>query len=378
MVARHLTDEEIRRFAQRSSADAELWAADAHLRDCAECRARLEALAPSAARVESLRRDLTGSRHLDFDTQLVPYVDGALGADARREVEAHLATCDVCRREVADLRPLATLRRRAPVRWLAVAALLVLVIAAALIAIRRKPAAPPIGKPVVAVPTTTQPPITVSLRDGDRVIAVDAAGALHGIALDAATSSRIAAALQNPKLAPPAALAALIPGSGELRGETAPRDFAVVAPVGTATLDARPRFMWRGTSNSGYRVSVVDESGGHWGGGTNATEWTPPADFPRGRAYTWQVSTMIDGHRVFTPAPPQPEARFRVVDEATVAAIEAARRQNATLVAALLSYDAGAITEARRDFERIAADNPASPIPRQLIESCDRAARRAL
>ena len=44
--------------------------------------------------------------HEEASSQLSDYVDGLLAADARDEVETHLATCDVCRDEVRFLRSL--------------------------------------------------------------------------------------------------------------------------------------------------------------------------------------------------------------------------------------------------------------------------------
>ena len=334
---------------------------------------------PPEGRVEALRWDLTESPHLDFDAQLVPYVDGRLRGDARRDVESHLAGCNICRREVAELRPLAVARRGVAVRrritaGLAAAAVLVVVAAAVLYIVQQQQTAPP-GVRTPAAGLRKSPPAR-ALRDGSRVIAVDAAGTLSGVSLDAMTAARIAAVLEHPELVPPAVLSSLSFPKAGLRGETAGRDLAVLAPLGTVMLDARPRFAWRGTPGQRYSVSVVDESQHRSRGETTETEWTPPADLPRGYTYTWQVSTTIAGRTIVAPAPPDPEAQFRIVDERTATAIEAARREKGHLVAGVLAYDAGAIAEARLEFGRVAADNPASTIPRQLIESCDRALRR--
>src|SRR5262249_55313488 len=45
---------------------------------------------------------------------LSAYLDGELGGDARRTVEAHLVTCADCRRELAELRATVALVRRLP------------------------------------------------------------------------------------------------------------------------------------------------------------------------------------------------------------------------------------------------------------------------
>src|SRR5438270_7084032 len=63
-------------------------------------------------RIASLRASLASGEHLNFDDEMVPYVDGRLDADAKRAVESHLANCEVCRREIDDLRKFAAAPRR--------------------------------------------------------------------------------------------------------------------------------------------------------------------------------------------------------------------------------------------------------------------------
>jgi len=271
-------------------------------------------------------------------------------------VEEHLAQCDVCSREVADLRPLAASPRRkrtALVAGLAAAAAAVII---AFTVLRRSADHPVTPRPV--------PPPAIVVHPTDP---------LHPGGVDAAMSARIAEVLRNPNLAAPAVLSALNPTSGSLRGTAANRDLEILSPIGIVTLDARPRFQWRGKASARYDVSLFDDAMREWNGHTNTTEWIPPSDLPRGKTYTWQVSTIINGHRIVAPAPPEPEATFRIVDEKTLAAIRDAKSH---LVAGLLCYDAGAITEARREFEALAAESPASDVPRRLIESCDRVGRR--
>ena len=106
-------------------------------------------------------------------------------------------------------------------------------------------------------------------------------------------------------------------------------------------------------------------------------EWTPREPLAAGHVYTWQVSTSLAGKRVIAPAPPDPPATFRIVSATTVAAIDEARKAGNHLAAGLLAFDAGAIDEARKEFEQLATANPDSEIPRKLIASCERAMKRA-
>jgi hypothetical protein len=327
-------------------------------------------------RIASLREQLADGRHLRFDEEIVPYVDGDLAAGAKEAVEAHLNGCAVCRREIDDLRELVASERRAsaPSRArrsgviAALAAAAAIAIGFTLLMTRPATTAGP-----TAVLNPARQPLTVALHDANGIIGIDRSGALHGVAIDPATAQRAAMLLANPELASPASLAGLLAAPGRLRGTSpAAGELAVVSPVGIATVEARPQFVWRGESSAPYQVIIIDGAN-EIRGETRTEQWTPPTDLVRGRTYTWQVSATIGERRVVAPAPPAPPALFRVVDQKTADAIAAAHSH---LIAGMLAYYAGAIADARREFEQLAAANPDSSIPPKLIASCNRAMKR--
>jgi hypothetical protein len=306
-------------------------------------------------RVASLRQQLASNEHLDFEKELVPYIDGHLDADAKRAAEAHLANCATCRAEVGDLRGFVAKQRRVrPALIASIAAAAAIVIGFIVFVPRSAPPATPTS--FVHVPR-----LAIALRDGANIIGVDRSGALHGVTTEPHIATRVASLLANPDLAPPPSLITAAPRP--LRGTAMKtNEIAAMWPFGIAVVDTRPQFRWRAPANAKVQVTITD--------GTN--DWTPPADLPRGRTYTWQVAATIDGRRVVAPAPPDPPAQFRVIDQKTADAIASARSH---LIAGMLAYDAGAIADARREFEQLAAQNPSSPIPTKLIASCDRSAR---
>lgn len=317
----------------------------------------------TSRRTAALRAQLASDSHLDPVGELVPYVDGILKGDAKRSAEAHLANCEVCRREVADLRQFARPRRRVLRRAIAAIAAAAAVVIA--VTVMRRPEPPP-----RVVPPTRQA-FAVELRDSGRVIGIDREGVLHGLGVDPETARRAAALLANPDLAVPAALSSLAGSPRNLRGETASAPaIEVVSPVGIAVLDTRPELIWSAHSRAPYQITITDRKAMEIHGETTNERWSSPSSLERGKTYAWQVSTTINGTRVVAPSPP---ALFRVVDQETADAI---RTANSRLVAGMLAYEQGAIVDARREFALLAGANPSSPIPAKLIRSCDRAMSR--
>src|SRR5258708_19070030 len=106
-LAGHLDDETVRRFRGRTLGPEELIAAGRHLAACPQCRSRMESTWASSSKVRSLRRQLSheegGGPHLDFESTLMPYVEGALPQGEREMADRHLDDCAACRRELDDL-----------------------------------------------------------------------------------------------------------------------------------------------------------------------------------------------------------------------------------------------------------------------------------
>jgi anti-sigma factor RsiW len=105
-VPEHLSPEEIDRFAARKMAAAEAAAARRHLFDCAACRERLRA---SPAYPERGRREAELVASLEERAGCpeprtkAALVSGALSAERRAEVAAHVRRCRACARDVRAL-----------------------------------------------------------------------------------------------------------------------------------------------------------------------------------------------------------------------------------------------------------------------------------
>jgi hypothetical protein len=99
----------------------------------------------------------------------------------------------------------------------------------------------------------------------------------------------------------------------QLRGPSASSSLDVVEPLAVVASD-RPTFRWTAPAGTAVSVQVFDEQFRPVAdsGPTTAREWTPAQPLPRGKTLLWQIRTA-DG--TIAPAPPLPEARFRVVSE---------------------------------------------------------------
>lgn len=259
---------------------------------------------------------------------LEAYVDGSLDAADREWVESHAEGCAVCLDDIGDLTRMREALRvvisgaPAPVatrpsgvrRGLAAAAAIVLVGGATYFwMVSRRP-----GTPMTTVATSAPvaPPATPALTD----------------ALSADERARVDRALASGTIEVPAAVAALASPRGTLlgAGTTAGEALAPTAPVGTAVLSPQPVFVWTSvTGATRYDVAVFDERFNEVASatGVTGTTWTPSKALPRGATLSWQVTAHVGGRAVLSPVPPQPEARFLVVDARVESAVAADRQR---------------------------------------------------
>jgi len=251
-------------------------------------------LQDAVSRVWGELHALDESDHLRGD-ELVEYVDGSLAASRRKMAQAHLAECDICASDVADLQQLRfTLKRRSATRWIPYAvAAAVAAIAFSIFLFNRSQPAPAVVHHHVPVPVhASEDPVAAKWR-----VLADAA-------------------VQHGSLDKPAIIASLNPAREVLRGAESKEQSSVVAPVGVVVDETRPEFRWKAGDDATAIVSVfVNADLVARSGQIRDRMWRPPDDLARGATYTWQVA-LTDGKRTIVPAPVDPPARFAIMSEA--------------------------------------------------------------
>ena len=413
-MSEHLSPAQIENYHEQKLAPTELLVVDDHLAECVECRGLVESALNhgAAALYAELAAEAAVGQHLSFD-QSAAYVDGLLTGEERRMVEDHLASCAQCAPLAADLRnfrneiaseldreyrpqgvtegaaPPAGWRDRivaalpAPffkIPWWAYAPALLLLAAAGWMAWRAtsKQTPPQIvhTSPTPALsPTPDIAPVLARLNDGGASLTLDAEGRLTGADEWPPEYQQLAkGALSNQRAERSPLLASLSrPGSSLMGGDDEGRRFAVIEPAGKVTLTDRPTFRWSKLDGAtGYVVEVYDAQFNPAASSPLLTgaSWTSPP-LARGQVYSWQVRAIRDGKEFIAPRPPAPQARFRILDQATAAEIARARRDYASshLLLGLLYARAGLIAEAEQEFRARQKANPDSEVARKLLAS---------
>jgi hypothetical protein len=343
--------------------------------DAKRGRARLEAF---------FREDLRASEaEAPSYDDVAGYVDGTLDAGARDLFEQRLADDPLLRDEVRDLEEVRDALRAGRGRRLwQVAGLLAAAAALVIASLVLRPSREVAPTSARAVPAASPSPATAwTLRDGSSVLALDATGALAGLEeVDPVLRRAVAEALQTGEVPVPAELQVLRGTRGTLMAPSAEGTaFAVSSPLGTVVRSARPSFRWRPhPAARSYVVSVFDEALNRVTGSAavRGTEWTATLPLPRGRTYLWQVVATTPAGPQVAPAPPEPEARFRVIGETEAAELERALQgaQASPLARGVAMARAGVVDEAEQLIAEVAAANPDVPVARELLSGIREAA----
>lgn len=427
-MASHLSTERAEEYRQRVLPEAELLAVDHHLGECDECRQRVGAKFDIETVVSDFHGRLVSdvraleSDHLSYE-QLEALVDGELKKNELDALQVHLEDCESCAEEVNDLRvfraELLVSTREESARAIkpsfrekirsriggqrhsfrpAFAGALVFLLIAASVALllvwrasrRSQPAfqatSPgPEASPGASFPnvaTAPSPPegatpderFVVTLNDGGKRVTLDVNGNVDGLDPLAGTSTQVVRrALTTGKVAVPD-LSELVGIKGRLMGSTNDRSaFSLMDPVGTVTRHTRPTLRWQPlTGATSYTVAILDASYDVITTSPSlvTTSWTPTVDLDRGRVYSWQVTSLRDGKQHLSPAATEPEARFKVLDKATVdELIRVERTGNSHLVRGTVYAQAGLLVDAEKELRALLAANPNSQIARQLLQS---------
>ncbi len=235
-----------------------------------------------------------------------------------------------------------------------------------------QPPAPPV-RPSVTV---------VALNDGPTRVAVDDRGRVQGLDLLSAEDRRaVSNALLSGRIERPDALAGLGPKTETLMGTPGAPVFDLKSPVGRVVRTDAPTFRWQPLEGaSGYTVNVYDTDFNKvaTAEALTGTEWTPGRALARGRLYTWQVTALKDGQEITSPAPPAPQARFRILGQAESSRLERAERlhPDSHLTLGVLYAQSGLLDEAEKEFQALVEANPDSARARALLKNL-RALRQA-
>ena len=230
--------------------------------------------------------------------------------------------------------------------------------------------APPVKSPGSSAPQ-------VAVRDAGGLIGIDATGTVTGLTAEAAETSMtqlVADALTNGTLPSSAAASGL--GGRELtlmsRSRQPLTTLAPLSPIATVVRTTRPVFRW--SAHPGARGYVVTIYGPDFdqvmsSPTLTATTWTATAALKPGVTYQWQVSADTPEGPVRAPAPPAPDARFRVIEAAAGKSLDRdlARAGTSQLLKGLLLTQAGVLDEAEQTFEALQAENPGSKRVAELL-----------
>lgn len=357
MPGSHLTTEQATAWRKGTLPSSEIPGLATHLAGCEECRhltAPVDAVARLTAALENGEQ-----LHLTYE-EMELLADGRADEAARLAAEGHLAVCDVCADDLADLRQFARTmkpQRRPGPRWVWAAGGAVAVAAALLLLVQ------------APKPAETKPVAVASILDSGRKVWLDGAGALHGIegAPEALRAEMVAALRQG--VLPAGDTAGLRSRRDTLLGtaNSAPL-LQAFEPAGTVVADTSPVFRWEsGQTASRFVVKVYTPEFEPvlTSPELSETEWKVPGGLKAGATYVWTVTALVNGARVTAPAAPEPEARFRIATDNERAQLETASALHSDLALAVTATRLGLYVEARSALQRL---GPGETTTRLLAE----------
>lgn len=428
----HLSTQRAEQYRQRVLPQAELLAVDDHLAACEECRQRIRVNVEVEGSISDFHQRLLStpgvpeSDHVPYE-QLVTLVDGELENSERDALQSHLEVCDSCTQDLNDLRAFraelhavsADESTRAPkpsfaekLRLLMYSkqlsfspafagalALLLIVSSVVLFFVwkawtksqpvleARQQVPEPLPQSTtpanIATPSPQQaltPDGLITLNDGGGSVTVSVNGDVEGLGpLPPGSIQIVKRALTTGEVEVPD-LSELKGVKGRLMGGTNSdgSKFSVIDPVSTVTRNTRPTFRWQPSTGATYTVAILDDSYNviTTSPSLTTTSWTPTVELERGRIYSWQVTSSKDGKQQVSPVAPDPEARFKVLDRATVNELSNVEKTgNSHLVRGAMYARAGLLDDAERELRSLLVANPNSEIARRLLQSV-RAKRR--
>lgn len=409
-MTEHLLDQNLEQYAAGSLSSLEFLSVDDHLAECDQCRNRLARLRNAEARIGSFLAQFqnVSIEHLQYE-DLEAYVDHTCDETDREIMGSHLQDCLACTQQVSELQKAVaggpsfgrkviflwnSPRYSSPFRLVAAAAVVAcFAFVLALVTGSKddgglqarlrmeqqknlhsqqelKTARQKIAELERA---TTSEPLVASLRDNAKTVGVTKSGNLLGAQEYSEHYQQLAKlTLQDQRIPLPSWTAKLRGQEVTLMGQNTAQSFHLSQPIGVVVETARPRFTWLPLQpGAQYRVDIFNSQFHRVAASEmlQDTSWTPISDLPRGTTYLWKVTAVVNGKETVSPVPPEPEAKFKVLEEIQLVELNRARTNGSHLWLGLVYADSGMIREARSEFDLLLRENPDSPLAQNLLES---------
>ncbi len=321
-MEKHLSREQLLKYRDRALLPAELVEVDGHLASCEPCRAELaEIAAPATTTLSSIfeARD----EHLTYE-QMDAWVEGTMDSDERELVMSHIGLCEFCAQQ------LKAYERYAP----------------AMSAVITPPAqpAPSLGERIRGFFRTPQ---FAMIATGLAVVLI-----LIPLAVRKSPQAGVTAALE------PQAI----------RDLPQTRDKSLIYPVSEVVEERQPILHWKAT-NGETTVYLYDSAHREIIHSPAMAEnhWLVPVVLDRGAVYHWEVRTAVETK----------QASFRVLSEPGEKELTEARSSKVGPKAiGQLEQGMGLLSLAEQDFAKLVKEDPGSKDARDLLDQVERLKNR--
>jgi len=427
----HLTETEVSLFRERALGPTERERIDSHVAECASCLRRIlpsedTALAYSEL-TEALLPDSADEPFHLSNVEVRRYANASIDQADRVIFESHFDICAECRETVESLaasspvesvsssaRPAEIAAQQFYPAWSAFqftparAAAVGLVVACLVLAFvvwrrwhsravdqtaQQASSQTPTNTPGSGSPTpaptestkdssTNQFAVSASLEDNGRKIQLDNTGKLIGLEeLPEASRSLVRSVLANKTLSKPEVLDKLTAPSITLMDPTARENtFSLLGPSGTVSATDRPNLRWQTLAGAtSYTVSVFDADFNRVtrSAPQTATQWTSPA-LRRGMIYSWEVVAVRNGQEVRSPVAPAPRAQFKILEAEKLLELTNLKKHKpiSHLTLGLTYARFGLLAEAEGQLQILARENPNSPVATRLLRTVQEWSKR--
>src|SRR5215510_843718 len=419
----HLSETEVSLFRERTIGPAERERVDSHVAVCESCLRRILPAEDTALVYSELTEALLPDGadepfHLS-NAEIRAFANGSIDQADRVIFESHFDICAECREAVESLaasspvesvsssaRPAEIAAQQFYPAWRAFqftparAAAGGLVVACLVLAFvvwqrwhsrvvdqtaqRASSQTPPntlgSGSPMPAQTQSTKDStdkfaVAASLEDNGRKIQLDNRGKLIGLEeLPEATRSLVRSVLANKTLSKPEVLDKLTAPSITLLDPAARENtFGLLGPSGTVIATDRPNLRWQALAGAtSYTVSVFDADFNRVTSSApqTATQWTTPA-LRRGMIYSWEVVAVRNRQEVRSPVAPAPRAQFKILETDKLLELTSLKKHSpiSHLTLGLTYARFGLLAEAEGQLQIVARENPNSPVATKLLRT---------